>query len=199
MFIHWCGALEWNVLISRNVTLFEMGFPIEIGESVAPFLDILCRRESTSARTAKDATHTSICSGVQVSRSTLLTLLMWVPIPRWMPEQRMHRNTPLVKSIHYEAHEVGQKSVHIPTSPSRICYTFSSISFRTQEALTIAFAVCTDFVAWSPYKLAQDLGKALSRSLVLSGHRGGKKQKWLSIATPLIHFLRRFSLHRSCS
>lgn len=34
------------------------------------------------------------CSSVQVSRSTDLTLLMCVPMPRWMPEQRMHMKTP---------------------------------------------------------------------------------------------------------
>ncbi len=50
---------------------------------------------------------TSICSGVQMSRSMLFTARqlhetppcspfeMCVPIARWMPEQRMHTNTPL--------------------------------------------------------------------------------------------------------
>ena len=34
------------------------------------------------------------CSSVHVSRSTDLTLEMCVPMPRWMPEQRMHMKTP---------------------------------------------------------------------------------------------------------
>lgn len=34
------------------------------------------------------------CSSVHVSRSTDLTLLMCVPMPRWMPEQRMQMKTP---------------------------------------------------------------------------------------------------------
>jgi hypothetical protein len=40
------------------------------------------------------------CSSVQVSRSTDLTLLMCVPIPRWMPEQRMHMKTPRFQLAH---------------------------------------------------------------------------------------------------
>lgn len=39
--------------------------------------------------------NTSICSGVHMSRSMDLTRLMCVPIPRWMPEHRMQRYTPL--------------------------------------------------------------------------------------------------------
>ena len=34
------------------------------------------------------------CSSVQASRSTDLTLLICVPMPRWIPEQRMQTNTP---------------------------------------------------------------------------------------------------------
>ena len=36
-----------------------------------------------------------ICSSVQESRSTLLTREMCVPMPRWMPLQRMHTKTPM--------------------------------------------------------------------------------------------------------
>lgn len=39
--------------------------------------------------------YTSICSGVHMSRSMDLTRLMCVPMPRWIPEQRMQRYTPL--------------------------------------------------------------------------------------------------------
>lgn len=35
-----------------------------------------------------------ICSSVQESRSTDLTLLIWTPMLRWMPEQRMQMKTP---------------------------------------------------------------------------------------------------------
>lgn len=37
----------------------------------------------------------AICSAVQMSKSMDLTLLMCVPIERWMPEQRMQRKQPL--------------------------------------------------------------------------------------------------------
>lgn len=40
------------------------------------------------------------CSSVQASRSTDLTRLMWVPMPRWMPEQRMQTKTPRFQLAH---------------------------------------------------------------------------------------------------
>lgn len=40
------------------------------------------------------------CSSVQVSRSTDLTLLMWVPMPRCMPEHRIHIKTPRFQLAH---------------------------------------------------------------------------------------------------
>jgi hypothetical protein len=41
-----------------------------------------------------------ICSSVQVSRSTDLTFEMCVPMPRWMPEQRMQMKTPMFQLAH---------------------------------------------------------------------------------------------------
>lgn len=41
-----------------------------------------------------------ICSSVQESRSTDLTRLMCVPMPRWMPEQRMQTKTPRFQLAH---------------------------------------------------------------------------------------------------
>lgn len=40
------------------------------------------------------------CSSVHVSRSTDLTLEMCVPMPRWIPEQRMHMKTPRFQLAH---------------------------------------------------------------------------------------------------
>lgn len=40
------------------------------------------------------------CSSVQESRSTDLTRLMCVPIPRWMPEHRMQTKTPRFQEAH---------------------------------------------------------------------------------------------------
>jgi hypothetical protein len=40
------------------------------------------------------------CSSVHESRSTDLTLLMCVPMPRWMPEHRMHTKTPRFQLAH---------------------------------------------------------------------------------------------------
>lgn len=47
--------------------------------------------------------HTSTlcnCSSVHESRSTDLTLLMCVPIPRWMPEQRIQTKIPRFQLAH---------------------------------------------------------------------------------------------------
>lgn len=41
-----------------------------------------------------------ICSSVQESRSTDLTRLMWTPMLRWMPEQRMQMKTPRFQLAH---------------------------------------------------------------------------------------------------
>jgi hypothetical protein len=40
------------------------------------------------------------CSSVQASRSTDLTRLIWVPIPLWMPEQRMQTKIPRFHEAH---------------------------------------------------------------------------------------------------
>lgn len=52
---------------------------------------------------ARELPHTSTlcsCSSVQESRSTDLTRLMCVPIPRWMPEQRMQTKMPRFQLAH---------------------------------------------------------------------------------------------------
>lgn len=52
---------------------------------------------------AREFPHTSTlcsCSSVHESRSTDLTLLMCVPIPRWMPEQRMQTKIPKFQLAH---------------------------------------------------------------------------------------------------
>lgn len=64
---------------------------------VSPLLYMLCECESNqrSLHEVSPSVRTSICSGVHVSRSTDLILLICVPMLRWMPEQRMHTNAPL--------------------------------------------------------------------------------------------------------
>lgn len=52
---------------------------------------------------AREFPHTNTlcsCSSVHESRSTDLTLLMCVPIPRWMPEQRMQIKMPKFQLAH---------------------------------------------------------------------------------------------------
>ena len=44
--------------------------------------------------------HTVICSGVQESRLTLLTLEMWTPRFLWIPAHLMHMNTPRFQDAH---------------------------------------------------------------------------------------------------
>lgn len=88
------------------MTRFQMCFPIKIGPIISPFLNRLFYYYSKLATRmlmkkikwavkVHDGVHTSICSGVHISRSIDFTLLICVPIPRWIPEHRMQRNTPL--------------------------------------------------------------------------------------------------------
>ena len=60
----------------------QLGLPVLVCARVAP-ARMLCS-----------------CSSVQESRSTDLTLLICVPMPRWMPEQRMQTNTPRFQLAH---------------------------------------------------------------------------------------------------
>ena len=89
-----------DALIRRDMTWLQVSFPVEISPMVTPLHNRLYSFvKSVIELGAVDwhnkLIHTSICSGVQVSRSIDLTLLIWVPMPRWMPEHRMQRNTPL--------------------------------------------------------------------------------------------------------
>jgi hypothetical protein len=54
------------------------------------------------------------CSSVQASRSTDLTRLIWVPIPRWMPEQRMQTKTPRFQLDHLVSeHQRNQRATQV--------------------------------------------------------------------------------------
>lgn len=88
-----------NSLIWRNMSCSEMSFPIEVSQPVAPPSDGLCHGLGWQQQHKLWITLTAICSGVQTSRSTDLTLLICVPMERWMPEQRMHKNTPLERRV----------------------------------------------------------------------------------------------------
>jgi len=149
-----------------------MCFPVQIGIMVSPFLDrLLARNNEKTRRNAPPEKNypTSICSGVQTSRSTDLTLLMWVPIPRWIPEHRIHRNTPLaVKS------EPARQNVELErTDSTRPTEDLESIVNqglwgRCRQELTIFFAVCTNFVLWPLHQVPECPCESLCRCLVLS-------------------------------
>lgn len=54
----------------------------------------------TLARVFPQRSMLCVCSSVQLSRSTDLTLLMWVPRPRCIPEHRMHMKIPRFQLAH---------------------------------------------------------------------------------------------------
>ena len=87
----------------------QMRLPVQIRSPVAPLLHRLPNMPLRHAANKRcESTLTAICSGVQTSRSTDLTLLIWVPIERWMPEHRMHRKTPL--HIYASVHKLSREA-----------------------------------------------------------------------------------------
>jgi len=76
-----------------------------------------------------------ICSSFQVSRSTDLTREMWVPMPRWMPEQRMHTKTPMFQLAQrgcllrlQSAHDLFDSSLTSCLSVARFCSVRSAFA-----------------------------------------------------------------------
>jgi hypothetical protein len=65
------------------MTGLQVCFPVDVRACIAPFLDRLTsRRQDTPPNWTLGSVLTSICSGVQVSRSTDLTFEMCVPMLR---------------------------------------------------------------------------------------------------------------------
>jgi hypothetical protein len=86
-------------------TVGEVELPLLRGTRVAPLLHALWMHagcvglghtqiEKNKWKIRANNKRTVICSAVHVSRFTLRTLLMCTPRLRWMPEQRMQKNTP---------------------------------------------------------------------------------------------------------
>ncbi len=71
------------------------------------------------------------CSSVHESRSTDLTRLMCVPIPRWMPEHRMQRKTPEVSSS--PSGDLG-RAISSVTIKKKITHSENSRLFFLQSA-----------------------------------------------------------------
>ena len=133
-----------NVLFRRDVAWFEVGLPIEICEMVSPFLNGLVMMRDRQGE--RDMDRTAICSGVQTSKSIDLTLLIWVPMPRWIPEQRMHRKTPLREREWENRPKGSRRNIQIPWSPAWICCCWdifvrniwrNYLPFRLQSAHTL--------------------------------------------------------------
>lgn len=67
---------------------------------------------------AREFPHTSTlcsCSSVHESRSTDLTLLMCVPIPLWIPEQRMQMKMPRFQLAHRGSARKGVLAMRTPS------------------------------------------------------------------------------------
>lgn len=72
-----------------------------------------------------------ICSSVHESRSTDLTLLICVPMPRWMPEHRIQTKTPRFQEAHRGSKETGR-------SVMNLAHQFSTVAVsRTLVSLAI--------------------------------------------------------------
>lgn len=78
--------------------LVRMKFSILASDGACP--DASFASQYLFARALPQLRTLCSCSSVQESRSTDLTRLMWVPMPRWMPEQRMQTKTPRFHEAH---------------------------------------------------------------------------------------------------
>ena len=71
------------ILLRRNMTSFQVSFPVKIGTTVPPFFHILYVRYGIAEMYIMSTKRrTCICSVVQESKSTDFTLLMCVPMLR---------------------------------------------------------------------------------------------------------------------
>lgn len=89
------------------------------------------------------------CSSVQESRSTDLTRLMWVPMPRWMPEQRMQTKTPRFHEAHLGSARRASQYHPREVSQCRRWLTFVALAvganfvgLQLQEALDCLRVLC---------------------------------------------------------
>ena len=138
------------------MTRFEMGFPVDISSLVPPLLYGLNRAACYTMQSSNGITTlTFICSTVQTSRSTDLTLLICVPMERWMPEHRMHKNTPLLEVR--EVQRDGRYAYRFHDAHRGSGCVVSSGWHSKACILTVPLAVCAHFVFGTLQKLAQHL------------------------------------------
>ena len=84
------------------------------------------------------------CSSVQASRSTDLTLLIWVPILLWTPEQRIQMKTPMFQ----EAHRGSSQSEQRIHQHLAVFQMKGRLGERSRRPPTfIALAIGTDLIA----------------------------------------------------
>ena len=122
-----------------------MSLPIEICSMVSPFLDGLVRDVTWELFIVFNLERhqlTSICSGVQVSRSTDLTLLICVPMLRCTPEHLMQMKQPLhtfISEFFFGFKVLGERYRHIPWCPASIYVFHHEFLERIERTLCIPF------------------------------------------------------------
>lgn len=84
------------------------------------------------------------CSSVHESRSTDLTLLIWVPMPLWIPEHLSSSSASLFAVAAWSGGGIpdADEDSQIPAGPSRVCrddsqYSFMSVSSQLADRLTL--------------------------------------------------------------
>lgn len=119
------------------------------------------------------------CSSVQESRSTDLTRLMWTPMLRWMPEQRMQMKTPRFQLAHrgsvgricQRKKQKRQESTRAMASDVRL-FLLQSAHILLGSNLTSDLSVAEFFAARS----AAGFGGRLDIVLAFLGVRKGTDQ-----------------------
>lgn len=150
--------------VRRDMTGGQFSFPVSRARGVSfQFGQIsqIMRKTNLLARPFPHFNTLCNCSSVQASRSTDLTRLIWVPIPRWMPEQRMQTKMPRFQ----EAHR-GSAS-------GKQCQIVQKIKEERGNTF-VSFAVCAGLVRFELQQVLDGLLVLRSPSRVWSPRHGGR-------------------------
>lgn len=96
-------ARKENSRVRGNMTRRQLSLPIPVTFVALVDVSRMQGRTNPTHLLAREFPHFKTlcnCSSVHASRSTDLTRLIWVPMPRWMPEQRMQMKMPRFHDAH---------------------------------------------------------------------------------------------------
>jgi hypothetical protein len=123
-----------SYLVRMKFSIFDSEGTWLAASFASQYLDLLANPDSKSKRLVTHLLALAfphfnmlwVCSSVQESKSTDLTLLMCVPIPRWIPEHRIHTNMPRFQLAHRGSMHVSYKYLWAWISSVRLFFLQSA-------------------------------------------------------------------------